>query len=316
MPDLECQHGLVESVNVSTSKGTPKQPAPEIQLSDRGVAADAHAGLWHRQVSLLAQERIQAFGAGHGRAIKPGEFAENVTTSGLDLEQVAVLDRIFLGPDVELEVTQIGKACHGDTCAIFREVGACLMPREGIFARVLSDGTVSQGMAIRIQPRPLRVLIVTVSDRASLGEYADRSGPRIEALLRDYFAATRWHLRCSRVLIPDDAEQLEQQLERAAATGVELVFTTGGTGVGPRDVTPEVVTALADKTIPGIMEQIRLRFGSEFPNALLSRAVAAVLSHSLVYTLPGGVRAVEDYVGEILKTTEHLLLMIRGIDAH
>ena len=94
------------------------------------------------------------------------------------------------------------------------------------------------------------------------------------------------------------------------------MFTTGGTGVGPRDVTPDVVAALADKTIPGIMDAIRIKYGAAKPNALLSRSVAAVIRSTLVYTLPGSVRAVEEYMDEILKTLEHLIFTLHGLDLH
>jgi len=95
-----------------------------------------------------------------------------------------------------------------------------------------------------------------------------------------------------------------------------VIVTTGGTGIGPRDITPEVVTALCQKQIPGIMEHIRAKFGAANPNALLSRSVAGVAGRSQIYALPGSVRAVEEYLGEILKTLEHVLCMLHGLDVH
>ena len=103
---------------------------------------------------------------------------------------------------------------------------------------------------------------------------------------------------------------------RASGNDFDIIFTTGGTGIGPRDITPEVVKPLLDKEIPGIMESIRIKYGMEKPNALLSRSIAGVMKKSLIYTLPGSVRAVNDYMSEILKTLEHLIYMQRGIDAH
>jgi molybdenum cofactor synthesis domain-containing protein len=95
-----------------------------------------------------------------------------------------------------------------------------------------------------------------------------------------------------------------------------LVITTGGTGVGPRDITPEVVKELLDKEIPGIMEMIRMKYGAEKPNALLSRGVAGLMGNAFVYTLPGSVKAVNEYMSEITKTLKHLYLMRMGIDSH
>jgi molybdopterin biosynthesis enzyme MoaB len=95
-----------------------------------------------------------------------------------------------------------------------------------------------------------------------------------------------------------------------------VIITTGGTGIGPRDITPEVVVVRCSKLLPGIMENIRAKYGQENPNALLSRGVAGMMGHSFIYTLPGSKRAVEEYLHEILKTMEHLILMFHAIDAH
>ena len=118
-----------------------------------GIQGDAHAGAGHRQVSLLAEESIEKIRA-RGVAVRPGAFAENVTTAGVDLGCLRVGDRLRIG-DCELEVTQIGKECH-DRCEIFRRAGDCVMPREGVFARVLVGGTIRVGDPIRVEiPAPL-----------------------------------------------------------------------------------------------------------------------------------------------------------------
>ena len=95
-----------------------------------------------------------------------------------------------------------------------------------------------------------------------------------------------------------------------------MIFTTGGTGIGPRDFTPEVVKTVMDKEIPGIMELIRIKYGQEKPNALLSRGVAGVMGNSLIYSLPGSVKAVNEYMSEITKTLQHLIFMLFGLDVH
>ena len=246
---------VVESVNISTTKGTIKSPVAAIMLDALGVVGDAHAGAWSRQVSLLSLQSIQRFGEASGRVFAPGEFAENLTLRGMELTGVAPLDRFTIG-SVELEITQIGKSCHGDGCAIFREVGKCVMPHEGIFCRVVNGGTIRPGDRGVYHPRPLTVHIITLSDRAFSGEYPDRSGPRVRELLETFFAGKRWHLQCEETILPDDALRLRQRLQEAREGGADVIFTTGGTGVGPRDVTPETVMEFCEKLIPGIMEHI------------------------------------------------------------
>lgn len=303
------------SVNISEKKGTIKKPVDQIELFGLGVKHDAHSGNWQRQVSLLARESVRKFEKQANRKINYGEFAENITTEGILLHETSPLDRIYIG-DAELEVTQIGKKCHGTSCAIFAEVGNCVMPKEGIFARVLKDGVVTAGMPMEYVPRVYRAQVITLSDRASKGEYEDRSGPRVVELLNAYFQEKKNILEVEHTIIPDDPHALRVLLERAGQDEVDVVITTGGTGIGPRDITPEVVRPMLDKEIPGVMEAIRLKYGTEKPNALLSRGVAGVMANTLVYTLPGSVRAVNEYMEEIQKTLKHLIYMLHGLDAH
>ena len=138
------QHtGSVISVNISEKKGVIKSPVQHISLNETGIKDDAHAGDWHRQVSLLADESIHRFKDVLGRDIVYGEFAENITTKGLVLYEMKPGDVLKIGQDVVLEVTQIGKECHGTGCAIFTAVGKCVMPKEGIFCKVVQNGTIT-----------------------------------------------------------------------------------------------------------------------------------------------------------------------------
>ncbi|MCU0858171.1 MAG: molybdopterin-binding protein [Pontiellaceae bacterium] len=305
----------IVSVNISKEKGTVKKPVSSITLTPNGIEGDAHAGSWHRQVSLLAQESIDKFGKTENRTFAPGEFAENITTQGIDLTKVNLLDRFIVG-GAELEVTQIGKKCHGDGCAVFKEVGKCVMPKEGIFCRVLRGGTLKAGDDIAYFPHTLRIGIITLSDRASRGEYDDLSGPQIQRDLEAHFSKRHWNLSCILRLIPDDAAQLKSSLEKLIDASADIIFTTGGTGIGPRDITPDVVAPMLDKPLPGIMEFIRMKYGETIPSALLSRSVAGTIGGTLVYTLPGSVKAVKEYTAEILKALEHALFMIHGINSH
>jgi len=164
-------------------------------------------------------------------------------------------------------------------------------------------------------PDRFEVLIITLSDRAYKGEYQDLSGPVIKERLSEFFTAQKWDYALQTVLIPDDTEILRHFIKEEGENK-DFIFTTGGTGIGPRDITVETVKPLLTKEIPGIMEFIRMKYGAKKPNALLSRGVAGVTGKSLIYTLPGSVRAVNEYMTEILKTLKHAVLMQHGIDSH
>lgn len=305
----------VVSVNISEKKGTIKKPVDLINLTDMGVENDAHAGDWHRQVSLLGKESIEKFETVLGRKIEYGEFAENITTEGITLYKTKPGDKLFIG-DVELEITQIGKKCHGDGCEIFSQVGQCVMPKEGIFAKVIKTGKIKAGDEIKYLPHIIKIQIVTLSDRASRGEYKDKSGPKIYEMISNYYKSLEMDFFIDHQIIPDDSIRLKEILLKAKEDLYDVIITTGGTGIGPRDITIETVQPLLDKEIPGIMEMIRIKYGQEKPNALLSRGIAGVMGQSLVYTLPGSVKAVDEYMTEILKTLQHLIYMLHGIDVH
>jgi molybdopterin adenylyltransferase len=164
-------------------------------------------------------------------------------------------------------------------------------------------------------PDRYEVLIITLSDRAYKGEYRDLSGPRIKEKLEEFFRVQEWDSNIRILLIPDDADTL-RKLVTDAGKSSNLIFTTGGTGIGPRDITVETVKPLLTKEIPGIMEFIRIKYGTEKPNALLSRGVAGITGKSLIYTLPGSLKAVDEYMSEIIKTLKHTVLMQYGIDSH
>jgi len=164
-------------------------------------------------------------------------------------------------------------------------------------------------------PAKFKALIITLSDRAFRGEYEDLSGPGIKERLTGYSHSQNWNINIKMELIPDDSVMLRELLKSAGNT-YDIIITTGGTGIGPRDITIETVKPLLSKEIPGIMEFIRVKYGYEKPNALLSRGIAGVLGKALIYTLPGSVSAVDEYLTEILKTLRHSLLMLYGIDTH
>jgi molybdenum cofactor synthesis domain-containing protein len=305
----------IKSLNISEKKGTIKTPRKEITLTPLGIEGDAHAGKWHRQVSLLAEESIVRFEAELGRKINFGEFAENITTSGFEVHKTKPFDR-FETTETVMEVTQIGKECHGTNCEIFQQTGNCVMPKEGIFCRVIKPGILRENDVLTYIPKVFRIKVITLSDRAAAGIYADKSGPLIEKLTKDWWKNQQYLCETSRVVIPDEKKLLAKELQQASAENFDVIYTTGSTGIGPRDIAPEIIKRFIDLEIPGIMDHIRLKYGAEKPSVLLSRSMAGVKNKSLIFALPGSTKAVKEYLAEIHKILMHSFLMLHSIDSH
>ncbi len=297
--------GRVRAVSISSDKGVAKREQDKgILVAGHGLEGDAHAGPWHRQVSLLAQESVNKMIA-NGLDLAPGDFGENITTEGLDLPQLPIGTRLQVGDKALLEVTQIGKECH-QGCAIYAQVGDCVMPREGIFTRVLLGGTIQGGDAI-LEERGYRLAIVTTSDKGARGERQDQSAQIIRSLTSGLGSVKSYKV------VPDDEKAISGELIRLAdEAAIDLIFTTGGTGLGPRDVTPEATLAVIDRAAPGFIEAMRTHGLKSTPHALLSRAVAGMRGQTLIVNLPGSPRAVDENLSVILPALPHGLEILTG----
>jgi molybdopterin adenylyltransferase len=301
----------LEAICVSSGRGTVKHEVEEAEVVPLGIEGDSHAGNWSRQITILAQESIDRFNLEHGTDFKAGDFACNLVVSGLDVSDVALFDR-FRFNDVLLEVTKIGKEPHSYNSPVYEKTGTNIMFTEGLFCRVITPGDIKKGYLGSFIEMPFKVKVITLSDRASSGEYEDKSGPAMVLSLEEYFSSSRFHPQIDSMIIPDEADVLRNRLVEAKENKYVAVFTTGGTGLGPRDITADVVMEECDKLIPGIMDMIRLKYGEMKPNALLSRSVAGTMDETLVYALPGSPKAVSEYMSEILKSFEHAYLMLKG----
>ena len=299
----------VLAVCISEKKGTEKKEVEKIALKkDWGIEGDAHAGKWHRQVSLLAFEKIDAFRK-KGAEVDFGAFGENIIVAGIDLRNLPVGTVLEIG-EAKLRVTQIGKECHSH-CNIYKKMGDCIMPREGIFAEVLKEGCVQKGDIIKIIEKengPYRVGIITVSDRASKGEYEDKSGPVIKELIEaagmeviDY------------VIVPDEKSQIVKKLLHFSdQRQADLVFTTGGTGFSKRDITPEATKQVVEREVPGIGEALRSYSLTITPKAMLSRQTAGIRGNTLIINLPGSPKACKENIDCIMGPLKHGLGILSG----
>lgn len=295
----------VLAINVSGNKGVIKHPVQKANFIENfGIEGDAHTGTWHRQISLLDQSSVDRMIAKGATGLVPGIFAENITTEGMELFTLPIGTKIRIG-EVLLEVTQIGKECHHH-CQVYQQVGMCAMPLEGIFTRVLHGGEVEPGAEIIVQP-VIKGVVVTLSDKGFEGVREDKSGPALVKRLEGLVDVLETRL------LPDDQAQIETVLSELADSGnLDLIFTTGGTGLAPRDVTPEATKAVCARTVPGITEAMRAASAQITNRAMLSRATAGIRGKTLIINLPGSPKAAIECLETFLPVLNHAIETLRG----
>lgn len=305
--------GRIHAVCISERKGERKRPVQSVRLiANSGLEGDAHAGPWHRQVSLLVAGDVEAMRRKGLPDLKAGDFAENMVVSGLDLGELGLGSRLRVGMEAELSVTQLGKVCH-TRCAIYHQTGDCIMPRLGIFARVTAGGTVAAGDPVEVVasvPRErVQAVVLTISDRCSRGQATDTAGPAVAKRLTEVLNA---HIYTTRIL-PDERAEIESALRHFAdGHSIDLVLAVGGTGFAPRDVTPEAVAAVVERPTPGLDEAMRRASSEKTPHAMLSRAVSGILGGTLIVSLPGSERAAVENLQAVLPALGHGLAKLRG----
>ncbi|MDD7178147.1 MAG: molybdopterin-binding protein [Lachnospiraceae bacterium] len=302
--------GKIMGICVSEKRGTQKHEIKEADLvKDWGIEGDAHGGKWHRQVSLLSYEKIEEFRE-KGADVALGAFGENLIMEGFDLRKLPVGTRFCIG-DAVLELTQIGKECHSH-CEIYQKMGDCIMPREGVFTEVITGGHIKVGDTVRMiapqKDRPFTAAVITLSDKGAAGQRKDQSGPKIVQVLE----AAGYDVK-ETLLLADDRASLERQLIRLAdQRQLNVIFTTGGTGFSPRDVTPEATIAVCDRMANGIAEAIRNYSMTITPRAMFSRAVSGIRRNTLIINLPGSPKAVQEALEFLLPHLGHGLGVLRG----
>lgn len=299
--------GKINAICISEKRGTQKNLVEAAQfVTEFGIIGDAHAGDWHRQVSFIGQAEIDEF-KNRGARVEAGAFGENIIAEGFTFKKLPVGTRLRCG-DVFFEITQIGKECHSH-CVIYQQIGDCIMPREGVFSRVLHGGEIKVGDELELAEKiPLDAAVITMSDRGFHGlRDEDISGDKCEEIL-----IQGGYKIYSRTILPDVKKMLVDKLIELTDMGVGLIVTTGGTGFSIRDVTPEATLEVCTRLAPGIAEAMRNLSMQKTPRAMLSRAVAGIRKRSLIVNLPGSPKAVDECLNFVLPQLQHGIEILRG----
>lgn len=304
--------GQIEAICISDQKGTHKTEINSgVLLENLGLEGDAHAGLWHRQVSLLDAADIDSM-----RKVlpdlQPGAFGENLVITNLNLAGLGLGSSLRIGQTAELTVTQRGKSCHS-RCAIYYQTGDCIMPRRGLFARVLKGGTISVGDIVEVvqtvSPEKIQAVVLTISDKGYRGERIDTAGPAVAELLENRLPAHIYALE----ILPDERNQIADRLRHYAdGHNIDLVVAVGGTGFSPRDVTPEAIRDVAERLTPGLDEAMRFASSAKSKHSMLSRAVSGIAGQTLLVSVPGSKQGALENLEAILPSLPHGLAKLRG----
>jgi molybdenum cofactor synthesis domain-containing protein len=290
----------VETIAVGEKEGAPKLTVGAAHFCrDHGIDGDAKAALEHRQVSLLARETSDALesDAAPARETQPS-LTTNLVVSGLNLQSLGLGSQLRLGSKVLLAVTELEEGFRKDA---------------GLYARVLEEGTVTVGDAVRVVQRidrsAFQIVVLTLSDRGFRAETADTAGPAAAELIKTAMDA---HVYRAEIL-PDDRQVLAARLRHYAdGHGIDLILTVGGTGFSPRDVTPEAVRDVVERLTPGLDEAMRAASLAVTPWSMLSRACSGIRGQTLIVSLPGSRRAAIENLQAILAALPHGLAKLRG----
>ena len=211
--------------------------------------------------------------------------------------------------NVEIIISQIGKICH-HKCAVYYHAGECVMPKEGIFGVVRGSGEIKVGdEIIDLGKTGFSVGIITLSDRASKGEYEDLTGPALEKYVSENLSTS--FIR--KEIIADDKKKLELTLKDFAETQkLDLIITNGSTGISPRDIAPDVTLPLLEKRLPGFEEAMRAESFKITKSAIVSRAVCGTIGNSLVINLPGSPKGAVENLSVIMPAIEHTIKKLQG----
>jgi len=298
----------ISAVCLSANRKSRKTKQNSVKLIENfGIEGDAHAGPGNRQISILSELSLLKMEA-EGISTSPGCCGENMDIRGtVELHTLLPGVKLKLGDSAVARVTEIGKDNsdgHADS-VIHRNI----FPLEGIFAEILTEGTVRPGDRIEVlRDDGYAAGVLTVSDSASRGDYDDLSGPAVQELLR-----SSGYLPSRYAVVPDEVPEIESRLKSWSDDGfLDVLFTTGGTGFSVRDLTPEATMLVFEREVPGIPEMIRMKSAETVESAWLSRARAGIRKRTLIINLPGSRKAAVECAGFAIPLLGHALEILRG----
>ncbi|WP_423128217.1 molybdenum cofactor synthesis domain-containing protein [Gaoshiqia sp. Z1-71] len=305
----------IVSLNRSENGKLTKTPLENIRWNDGEAFNDSHGEPHRLQPEKPEHETTGTFTGSTGDVINRGNSTVIIGLRGLTMTNVHPLDQFVCGT-VQLEVTRTGAITPGADCVVVRETEPASLPPEGISCRIIKGGELRTGDEIRFQPKEFTILVITLSDRCYSGSLEDTGGPMVVQKIRSLMDTNDRKSKIETAILPDEPKLIAKKMKSAFENNYDLIVTTGSTGIGPRDIAPETIKPLLDKEIPGIMDRIRIKYGAEKPNALISRAIAGTKSKTLVFAIPGSLRAVNEYMEEINQIIFHCFDMLYAIDHH
>jgi molybdopterin adenylyltransferase len=303
------QTGRLLHICTSDKKGIAKHEIPSAKLVvEYGMEGDAHAGDWHRQVSLLSHIDIE-FMRARGLMLKPGAFGENLVIDGINTDELGVGSRLRVG-DVLLELTQIGKVCH-TRCGIYYTTGDCIMPRAGLFARVLKGGELFPGIPVevlhKVDRSDIQAAVIIISGRYASGNTLDTVGPAVASRLSEKLQARIAWIKA----VPGEIKQVAAALMDYCDRKVDLLVTVGGTGISEREVAQVATCTVVDRELLGLADATRAASAPPAANALLSDAVAGMRQQTLIVNLPGCLKDAVERIDAICSSLPQAMQILR-----
>jgi MOSC domain-containing protein YiiM len=288
---------VVKSVNTSAEKGILKNPVEFIELNETGIVGDVHAGKWHRQVSLLAYESIKKAELVSGIKFPFGAFAENITTSGIEINKAGILDR-FENENIILEVTQIGKKCH-NKCEIGRQMGNCIMPAEGIFCRVIKGGIIYPGDIIMWKKKIFQVKIIALvdSDKDDFSNYFQLI--KIVQKIRTFFNDIDRDVNIKTEIVQNSAHKFVKTIENIISGDMDVIVTSDFSCKSVNNILAKKIHDYFKACYTDIIEMLFIKNHQNNSNNYLNCGSIGALNKIVLFNLPIHPDSIDKCINEV-----------------